>query len=354
MKKEKYQILISAITDKRLRLQDLGLLATMLTMKEGWKFSVRGMTAILPAGKTQTANTINRLIKNGYILREQSNQKGCYGRCNYQFFSPIVSKKIKINKKYRPKLDADRFGLLSECIRDTTMTLEERGLYLKLLSMPDDWQHSVVGLSTLTSDSRTKITNTLKKLIDRGLIKNIEVRKNGKFAYHIFEIIKLFSTRFKNLIKAGKLRKKGKYYEEITLTNNPDTVKPDEIKKEKNICVFHNNLSYAQIEKIICNRIKYDSLVNNKNEFIITTIKDSITEILCLDDCGRTKTSSGIKSNRAIKAKTLFSIHETEVEHIYNQIIKAKSKIKSIKAYIKQAIINLVDSFYLPTFEYNN
>ena len=353
MKKEKYQILISAITDKRLRLQDLGLLATMLTMKEGWEFSVRGMTAILPAGKTKTANTINRLIANGYIKRQQANSKGCYGKCTYQFF-PHMPKKIKSKKTYRPKLDADRFGLLSECLRDTTMTLEERGLYLKLLSLPDDWNHSVIGLSSLTNDSRTKITNTLKKLIDKGLVEDIEVRKNGRFAYHIYELIKLINSQFKKMLNAGKLRKSGNYYEEITLSNNPDTAKPDEIKKEKNICVFHNNLSYAQIEKIICNRIKYDSLVNNKNEFIITTIKDSIVEILCLSDGGRTKTTSGIKSNKTIKAKTLFSIHEAEVEHIYNQIIKIKTKIKKLKNYIKQAIINLVDSFYLPSFEYDN
>ena len=354
MKKEKYEVLISAIKDKRLRLQDLGLLATMLTMKEGWEFSVRGMTAILPAGKTKTANTINRLIANGYIKRNQANLKGCYGKCTYQFF-PHMPKKIKSKKTYRPKLDADRFGLLSECLRDITMTLEERGLYLKLLSLSDDWQHSVLGLSSLTNDSRSKVTNTLKKLIKRGLIEDIEVRKNGRFAYHIYEIVKLFSTRFKNLIKTGKIKKKGEYYEVITLTNNPDTVRRDIIKKEKNISFYHNNPSvYAHIEKIVRNRINYDSLIRQKNEYIITTIKDCIKEILCLDDCGRTKTSSGIKSNKTIKAKTLFSIHEAEVEHIYNQIIKAKTKIKSIKAYIKQAIINLVDSFYLPTFEYNN
>lgn len=351
MKKEKYQILISAITDKRLRLQDLGLLTTMLTMKEGWEFSVRGMTAILPAGKTKTANTINRLIANGYIKRNQTNSKGCYGKCTYQFFPPIMLKKIKSKKTYRPKLDADRFGLLSISLTDTTMTLEERGLYLKLLSLPDDWNHSVIGLSSLTNDSRTKITNTLKKLIDKGLVEDIEVRKNGRFAYHIYELIKLINSQFKKMLNAGKLRKSSNYYEEITLLNNPDTVKPDKIKKEKNICIFHNNLSYEKTEKIVCNRINYDSLIRLKNEYIIKAIKDSIVEILCLSDGGKTKTSSGIKNNRTIKAKTLFSIHEAEVELIYNKIIKINSKIKSIKAYIKQAIINLVDSFYLPAFE---
>lgn len=354
MKKEKYQILISAITDKRLRLQDLGLLATMLTMKEGWEFSVRGMTAILPAGKTKTANTINRLIANGYIKRQQANSKGCYGKCTYQFF-PHMPKKIKSKKTYRPKLDADRFGLLSECLRDTTMTLEERGLYLKLLSLSDDWQHSVLGLSSLTNDSRSKVTNTLKKLIDRGLIKDIEVRKNGRFAYHILEPIKLKRSQFKKMLNTGKLRKSGNYYEEITLFNNPDTVRRDIIKKEKNISFYHNNPSvYVHIEKIVRNRINYDSLIHKENEYIITKIKDSIVEILCLSDRGRIRTSSGIKQNKTIKAKTLFSIREAEVEVIYDQITKTKSKIKNLKNYIKQAIINLVDSFYLPALEYDN
>lgn len=73
--------------DKRLSLKAKGLLAMLLSLSDHWDLSVRGLEVILKEGKASIKNTINELIENGYVEREQQkNDKGYFMGFKYIVF----------------------------------------------------------------------------------------------------------------------------------------------------------------------------------------------------------------------------------------------------------------------------
>jgi len=64
------------VTDRELCLRDRGMLTTLLSLADNWKFSVAGLDKILPDGKTAISNSLNELQERGYLTREQIRGKG--------------------------------------------------------------------------------------------------------------------------------------------------------------------------------------------------------------------------------------------------------------------------------------
>lgn len=77
-------------------------------------------------------------------------------------------------------------------LRDQRLSLKARGLLSTILSLPDDWEYSVSGLSTICRENRDTIGAILKELEDVGYVERSgQQREGGKFTagdYTIFEI----------------------------------------------------------------------------------------------------------------------------------------------------------------------
>ena len=72
--------------DRRLSLKAKGLLAMLLSFSDSWKLSINGLDAILKEGKASIRTTMNELIKNGYVEREQVRKEGMFIGVNYIVF----------------------------------------------------------------------------------------------------------------------------------------------------------------------------------------------------------------------------------------------------------------------------
>ena len=66
--------------------------------------------------------------------------------------------------------------------KDYGLSLKATGLLCKMLSLPDNWEYSVKGLSKLTSDGISSITSGLKELTEAGYFRREQRYKDGKFA----------------------------------------------------------------------------------------------------------------------------------------------------------------------------
>ena len=66
--------------------------------------------------------------------------------------------------------------------KDYGLSLKATGLLCKMLSLPDNWEYSVKGLSKLTSDGISSITSGLKELTEAGYFRREQCYKDGKFA----------------------------------------------------------------------------------------------------------------------------------------------------------------------------
>lgn len=57
--------------DKRLGLDERGMLSFLLTLPDDWNFSIEGLTKVLPNGKTKIMTTLNKLKEFGYFRRRK-------------------------------------------------------------------------------------------------------------------------------------------------------------------------------------------------------------------------------------------------------------------------------------------
>lgn len=67
----------SLLRDKRLSIRDIGLLVYMLSLPDGWQFSVAGLSDILPQdGKDAVAKSLTAIEAAGYLSRERTRETG--------------------------------------------------------------------------------------------------------------------------------------------------------------------------------------------------------------------------------------------------------------------------------------
>lgn len=79
----------------------------------------------------------------------------------------------------------------NKLIRDRNLSLKARGLLIYMLSLPDDWDYSISGLSTECKEGKSSIRSAIDELIEHRYITRSLVRgKNGLlggYEYVVYE-----------------------------------------------------------------------------------------------------------------------------------------------------------------------
>lgn len=71
------------LRDGSLGTSERGLLVTMLSLPDGWSFSIRGLAQILPDGITKISNALNKLEALNYLRRERRYKNGRISSWDY-------------------------------------------------------------------------------------------------------------------------------------------------------------------------------------------------------------------------------------------------------------------------------
>ena len=66
--------------------------------------------------------------------------------------------------------------------RNTNLTLKEKGMIGTLFSLPDDWDFSAAGLSSILFESKNTVNSILHSLEEKGYLKRTRIYKEGKVA----------------------------------------------------------------------------------------------------------------------------------------------------------------------------
>lgn len=110
--------------------------------------------------------------------------------------------KIRVNKTTNYTIMSNVF------IRDKRLSLKAKGLLALMFSLPEEWNYSVDGLTTLSADGKDSIATAIAELEKNGyLIRTQAKDNNGKFAGYIYDVFEEPQA-------------------EIPFTENPLTVKP--------------------------------------------------------------------------------------------------------------------------------
>ena len=84
----------------------------------------------------------------------------------------------------RVKKDKDYAVMSNYHFKDRKLSLKAKGLLSLMLSLPDSWDYSLLGLASICIESKETIRRTLNELKENKYLKVIESRDdNGRFDY---------------------------------------------------------------------------------------------------------------------------------------------------------------------------
>ncbi|MBS4067964.1 MAG: helix-turn-helix domain-containing protein [Sulfurimonas sp.] len=162
----------------------------------------------------------------------------------------ILSKSFKCNFTQVP----------NEIINDKNVSLKAKGLYLYMVSKPDNWEFSLNGLTSQLQESKPAILRILDELIKCGYLEKIKNRINGRQALndYILHEKSCFSSEYQN--ETQKMRLSNCDSVNDTTSNTIKTNTKREIK----------NNSLVESKERDFKKFKIDFILNNKNILFYT------------------------------------------------------------------------------------
>ena len=273
-------------------------------------------------------------------------------------------------------------------LRNKELSLKAKGLLSQMLSLPEDWDYTLAGLSYINRESIDAIRTAVWELEKAGYITRRQGRdEKGKMTaieYTIYEQPQP-PPELENPILENPTA--GNSVLENPTTDNPTSGNPTEIikeeqktdlsKKEKSNIDLSNNHSipilspnpfplgqdtaeperkgteaadaYSVYEEIIKDNIEYDHLVAYSR--VDKDLLDEIVSLILETVCTRRKTiriAGDDHPAELVKAKFM-KLNSSHIEFVFDCMKENTTKIRNIKQYLKAVLFNApntIDSYY--------
>lgn len=112
--------------------------------------------------------------------------------------------------------------------QDKTLSLKAKGLLSLMLSLPDEWNYSVAGLASLSTDGETAVRTGVQELEEHGYLTRTPIRKYGKISDWRYDIYEQPQP-----IEEEKLPLENLTLENSALENKDNKVNSNKVKKNK-------------------------------------------------------------------------------------------------------------------------
>ena len=273
-------------------------------------------------------------------------------------------------------------------LRNKELSLKAKGLLSQMLSLPEDWDYTLAGLSFINREKIDAIREAVKELERAGyIVRSRERDEKGRLRgadYVIFEQpqtppVSDLPTLENPTLDNPTLEKPTQ--EKPTLENpmqlNKDIQKTDLPKKEKSNTDLSNNHSipilspnpsplreetaeperkgterndaYRVYEEIIKDNIEYEHFI--KHTDIDRERLDEIVSLILETVCTKRKTiriAGDDYPAELVKAKFM-KLNSSHIEFVFDCMKENTTKIRNIKQYLKAVLFNApntIDSYY--------
>ena len=209
--------------------QSITLLASVMGLPKNWNFTVKGLTVVCNVGETAVRNMLKELETWGYLLRTKlmpSKETG--GRIKYIYdFYEYSAKDTSVPQAdvvmetytaenatfYKVKKDSHFTVISNKLLRSKKLNPKQKGLLLKVLSLPNTWKFSVSGIVRICKEGKSAIKARLAELTDLGYLVRTQLKsnesKNHGFEY-IYEFFEIALSKEEAEKKSEKTRKSAK------------------------------------------------------------------------------------------------------------------------------------------------
>lgn len=183
---------------------------------------------------------------------------------------------------YRDDKEKNYTIISNKYLRDTNLSLKAKGLLTLMLSLPDNWIYSTIGLSMITKESKNTIHSILHELEKFNYLVRKKIRNNkGKFLYWNYDI---FESPYHNNRDMDNLDMENCDINKIT--NNENTNYKDKLDKTQlnNITlelIRRNFITIDSLDIVRYNEL-FNSIINNYDyntiliavNYVISRMKD--------------------------------------------------------------------------------
>ena len=243
-------------------------------------------------------------------------------------------------------------------LRDKRLSLKAKGLLSQMLSLPEDWDYTLSGLSYINRESKDAIRTAIRELEQAGYIRRQQTTdSSGKFSgneYTIYERPQELlpgspssekpssgnSTTGKPLSEKPTQRNKEK---QNTDRQNTDSIpfrgsaaKPPEVKRTE----WNSAGRIDEYRALIRDNIQYPLLVtqNPDDADLINEIVELMTETVC----ARRKTTRVCGSDfpaEVVKSRMLM-LDAEHIRFVLKCLHENTAKVKNIKQYLLATLYN--------------
>ena len=277
-------------------------------------------------------------------------------------------------------------------LRNRDLTLKAKGLLSQMLSLPEDWDYTLAGLSLINREKIDAIREAVRELERAGyIVRSRERDEKGRLRgaeYVIYEqpqpptldLPTLENPTLDNPTLENPTQEKPTQ-EKPTLENpmqlNKDIQKTDLPKKEKSNTDLSSNHSipilspnpsplreetaeperkgteaadaYSVYEEIIKDNIEYEHFIKHTN--IDRERLDEIVSLILETVCTKRKTiriAGDDYPAELVKAKFM-KLNSSHIEFVFDCMKENTTKIRNIKQYLKAVLFNApntIDSYY--------
>ncbi|WP_418589688.1 DUF6017 domain-containing protein [Ruminococcus sp.] len=188
----------------------IGLLGKINDLPPSWNFTIAGLVAICEDGETAIKSQLAELEQWGYVKKTllMPNESPT-GRISYLYDFYEYSELDDSIPKYdiemetftadnatlnRVKKDSNFTIISAKLIRSNKIRNKLIGFMMKVLSLPNSWNFSMLGLKAICKEGKTAVHNAVNKLIDLGylvrtkLLSNESVHNCFEYVYSFFDV----------------------------------------------------------------------------------------------------------------------------------------------------------------------
>ena len=231
-------------------------------------------------------------------------------------------------------------------LKDKRLTLKAKGLMSVMLSLPENWDYTLRGLSAISKEGVDAISEAVKELERSGyVIRNRKRDERGRLSgteYLIYEDCHMNSQPAQDAPEPEKPKQENpaQLNTNRSNTNSEKTYPPNTQGENPNPSIHpkERQEDVAAIRNSVRSQIGYDCLVTPYNRDRMDEIVELMVEILCT---GReTITISGAEYPAELVRERMRKINSMHIEYIFGCLEQNASRVRNIKKYLLTTLFN--------------
>ncbi len=243
-----------------------------------------------------------------------------------------------MSEVFRVEKNRDYTTMANFHLRDRNLSLKAKGLLSLMLSLPDDWEYSVVGFAQICKDGVSCIRATLKELQENRYLTLVQSRdENGRMSRNEYTI---YEKPLTEKPCAENPQAVNPYAENLTQLSNKKSS-----TDIQNTDLLSINQSYPdgidEIEaykQVIYDNVEYDIISEQYDREQLDEIIEIMLECIC-SNADTIRIAQDDVPQELVKSRML-KINSEHIEYIFSCLKSNTTKVRNIKAYLKAVIYN--------------